>query len=805
MPEISRALGLTCRRLWRDRGFTAVAAVTLALGIGANTAVFSVVDPLLVQKLPVREPDQLVLLHSTGTLQSVDISERSAFAQYTADHGILSEVTADAGLDEFQTMYHGRRGLAHGEVVASNFFSLLRVEPRLGRLLVAEDDAQKRPVIVLGFGYWTTVFGADPSIVGQTLALDGLPHTIVGVAPRRFFGMTVGTEPNLYVPFASGLRNPRWVKVVARLPPGVSAAQATVALDPLFHQIVATSTLPAVERQQDMARLLVTPVSRGLSDLGNRFGSMAWALGAVVGLVLLVAVANVANLVFTRAVARRHEVAIQLALGATRARLVQQFVLETAGVATIGAMAGLVSGFWVRRALIGWLSAHGTNVTLSRAGDVRVLLLSAAAGLLAIALCGVIPALLSVRIDVSQGLKCRQLGGRRSRLGQMLVVAQIGACVTLIVGAGLLIHSLINLRAFHVGFDPDRVLAVSLTDAMSSRSAGMSDAVVRTLLAQTRQFPGVEAAAVGALTPFTPNMVGINVLVDGNVSTSNASTHVLFSSVTEGYFETIGIPVAAGRGCASSDSTTSPPVVIINQRLAQHLLGRTDPLGQRLRFVEGRRPPMAIVGVVANTTYNNVREEPQEFLYLCRQRTQHASIRGVLFVRSIGTRADLLAPVVQRLVRSVDPGIEIESAETLGGYLAESQSSDRILTGLFSGFTILALMIAAVGLYGILVGLVVGKTREIGVRIALGADASRIARFVAAPAIRLTVYGFLVGSVGAFLSSTLLASLLFGVHSRDPLPYLSAMVVLAATIMLACYVPARRAIRIDPVAALRSE
>jgi putative ABC transport system permease protein len=192
-------------------------------------------------------------------------------------------------------------------------------------------------------------------------------------------------------------------------------------------------------------------------------------------------------------------------------------------------------------------------------------------------------------------------------------------------------------------------------------------------------------------------------------------------------------------------------------------------------------------------------------LYLCRQQTQHASIRGVLFVRSIGTRADLLAPVVQRLVRSVDPGIEIESAETLGGYLAESQSSDRILTGLFSGFTILALMIAAVGLYGILVGLVVGKTREIGVRIALGADASRIARFVAAPAIRLTVYGFLVGSVGAFLSSTLLASLLFGVHSRDPLPYLSAMVVLAATIMLACYVPARRAIRIDPVAALRSE
>ncbi len=810
MSEFFDDIRYACRRLRQAPAFTALAALTLALGIGANTAVFSVVDPLLLRRLPVHEPDQLVLLHSAGSLQTVDISERAAFEQYSAQHDVLSGVLADAGLFEFQTLHRGQPMAALGEVVSANFFSVLGVQPRVGRLLSPDNDQAGRAGIVLSSAYWTRAFAADPSVVGETIVVNGAPHTIVGVAPTGFFGMTVGSAPDFYAPFGSGLRDPAWMKVVGRLRPGVSSSQARTGLSPVFEQVMRASTLPDVEKSQDMARLLVTPAGRGWSDVRDRFGARVWVLFAVVALVLLVACANVANLMLTRAAGRQHEVAVQLALGATPARLARQFIIEGSVVATLGTAAGVLSAHWASRALVAGLSIGRTPVTLATSIDARVLLFSVAVLGLTALLCGVAPALAAPRVNLAQGLKSRGgaglgRGARPSRLRQALVVAQIAASVTLLGGTGLLLHSLVNLYAFNVGFEPERVLAVSLADRRASRPAGQADQTLAAVIDGARRLPGVEATAVASLPPLTGSEIGINVVAEGGRRRSDAPTHAFFTSVTPGYFDTLGVRIVAGRGCSTADTPASAPAVIVNRQLAQHLFGETNPVTEHLRFVEGRRPPMAIIGVAADAIYNSVREEPRDFLYLCRQQSRSPAVRGVLFVRGTGGRAERLAPSVQRLVQSIDPDIDIASIKTLARYLDESLYGDRLAAGLSSGFTLVALMIAAVGLYGVLSATVARQTPEIGLRIALGAGVWRIVQFVAGPAVYLTMVGFVLGSAAAFVSSSILRTLLFGLDAVDPLTYVGVVVALAATAAVACYVPTRRAMRVDPVVVLRGD
>ena len=521
MNAFRRDLAYACLRLRQAPGFTAVAVVTLALGVGATTAVFGVVDPLLLQKLPVRQPDQLVLLHSAGTLYTIDISERAAFERYSAAVDALDGVIADAGLVEFQISYRGRRATALGEVVSSNYFAVLGVPAHVGRLPTPDDDQARNPVIALGYSYWARAFNADPSIIGETLVVNGRPQTIVGVAREGFFGITVGTAPDFYAPFGTGLQNPSWVKVVARLRTGLSLEQAGSALAPVFHQIAAASGLPEVEREQDMGRLLVTPAGRGLSEVRASLSTPAWVLSAVVALVLLVASANVAGLTLNRAIGRRHEMAVQVALGATTGRLVRQLVLEGAMVASMGTAAGVVSAHWAKPALLAWLSiGQPRPIALASDSSARVLLFSVAILCLTVLVCGVLPALAWARVDVAQSLRFRtaglERGARVSGLRQVLVIAQIGASVTLLAGTGLLVHSVVNLNTFDVGFDPGRVLAISLTDSVASRPAGHGDQLLRELIERARRLPGVQAASFAALPPLTDREIGINVIAESS-------------------------------------------------------------------------------------------------------------------------------------------------------------------------------------------------------------------------------------------------------------------------------------------------
>ncbi len=447
-----------CRRLRQAPGFTAVAALTLGLGIGANTAVFSVIDPLLLRRLPVHEPDRLVLLHSAGSLQRIEISEGAAFERYSADRGSLDGVLADgAGMTALDTTFRGLPATLLVNVVSTNYFEVLGVQPHLGRLLTADDGAEAPPVLVLNFASWRNAFGADPTVVGAPIAIGGRSFMIVGVAPRGFSGLTVGAAPDAFSPLSPGRLGKAWVRIVARLRPRLTPDRALVTLDPIFQQIAAASELPAIERQQNMSRLLITPAGRGLSESRDALGSRPWALMAVVALVLFVACANVAGLVLTRASARRHETALQLALGGTRSRIVGRHLIEGALVASLGAATGMVVAHFASRALVAWLSAGPAPLTLVADLNARVLFFTAAVLSLTVLVCGALPALAAARVDVATGLRSRgaglERGARLSGLRRILVVAQMAASVTLLSGAGLLVHSLVNLHASDVGFD----------------------------------------------------------------------------------------------------------------------------------------------------------------------------------------------------------------------------------------------------------------------------------------------------------------------------------------------------------------
>jgi predicted permease len=812
-----RALGHELRSAWRrlrqTPGFTALAAITLGLGVGANTAVFSVVDPLLIRQLPVRDPGRLVLLHSSGTLQTIDISEWQAFEKYSTDRETLDGVIATSGTTsgtaDFEIMVGGRRETAKGAIVSATYFDVLGVQPHLGQFFGAGDIRSGHRRVVLGHAAWIRIFGADAAVVGTPIVARGISYLIAGIAPRGFTGLVVGASPDFYLPI-EWLPNTdgSWVRVLGRLRPDVSVERARLTLEPLFRQVAAASALPEIEKQQAMSRLLVTPAGRGVSEARDALGTRPWALLAVVALVLLIACANVAGLVLTRMAGRRHEIAIELALGATRGRLAGRFLIEGTIIATIGLAVGLGVAHWISRLLVAWLAGGPSPLTLTPELDVRVLRFTSAVLGLTVLICGMLPALSAARTGVVHGLTLRHAGlargARPSGLRRALVVAQIAASVTLVSGTGLVVHSLVNLKTFDLGFDADRVLAVSLRDRSASRPAGQADVLLAEIDRGVRAMTGVADAAYGAIPPLSGSEIGINVIPDARPSA--APVHSLFvPAVRPRYFETLGIRLTRGEGCPDANANRGP-WVLLNQRLAARLFGDAGALGQQVRFVEGRRAPMTVVGIAADTTYVKVRDEPRNLVYVCDIASQMTSVQSrVLFVRSAQGSASALRGGVRSIVLSADPGVEITRAQTLEQYRADSLHPDSLVAGLFSTFTFIAVLIAAVGLYGVLAATVVRQTAEIGLRMALGADSRGVMRFVVTPAVTIAATGLAVGTALALVTSSLLSSVLFGVGRVDPVTWAGVALVLAAVCTLACVVPIRRALRIDPVVALRAE
>jgi predicted permease len=813
------------RILRKSPGFTIVAVLTLALGIGANAAIFSILDPLLLQKLPVHNPDELVWVSSTGTLgRPAEGSEIETYYAYRDKASAFASVLAFSGIAPYEVTYDGRKISANGELVSVNYFAALGVRPFAGHLL-ADSDQHGPPALVVSFAFWKRALNSNPEAIGKVVTFGdqsdashtgSVPQhsfTVVGIAPPEFFGAKVGESPDFYAPLnATDLPTQdywqtQWVTILARLKPGISLAQAQTSLNPLLHEVEKTSTLPQIEREEDFANVLLAFASRGLSDARAKFSLPARILMTVVGLLLLIACGNVTNLLLARGMARKREFTVRLALGAGRWRVIRQLLTESTLLALAGAVAGLAVGYWTSRLLLASLSTRQLPVVLSTGLNLRTLLFTTAVLALTVLVCGLAPALAATRGELSEELKVQGSGSHRasaqSRMSNALLVAQIALSMVLLAAAGLLLRSLFNLETFDAGFNREKVLTVTMSGYSASRSRDQIARFYVQLLDRVRQLPGVHSASYSSFTPISGKEVGINVVVEGYTLRPGEVANERFVGVSPEYFETMGIPLLAGRDFTEQDvrpdspSNLSTTAAIINQTMARRFFGNVSPLGKHFHFVEGHRPPLEIVGVVADSKYNDLRESPTDFFYI-------PGTHGDIEIRTDGS-AKTLAGSLPAIFHSLDRSVTITGIRSLREQVDESLHSDRLIAALCAAFSILALVLTCVGLYGALTFNLARRTSEIGIRMALGANQRDIFRLVVGQGLRLTIAGLILGIVAALGTGSLLGSMLFAVKQTDPLTFLGVSIALLCAAALACYIPARRAMRVDPMVALRYE
>ena len=821
MRELWRDFLYSARSLAKSPGLTAVAILTLALGIGANAAIFSILDPLLLRKLPVQGPDSLVFLGNAGLwhadryvdYETAIISELGAYRHYRDENRVFSGVLFFTGTEEYDLTSGDEASSASGETLSANYFSLLGVRPYLGRLIAAQDGdgAAASPVAVLSYAYWQREFAANPGVIGQAISLENADwsfdplqnhiYRIIGVAPPGFSALEVGRNPDVYLPAPNSGDSPAFVTIVARLRPGISLAQARASLAPIYQETVRDSTLPAVEKQQGMTGLAVEPIGRGLSRVRDKFGLAAQIAMAVVGLVLLIACVNVANLLLARGISRRHELAVRMALGAGRWRLIRQMLAEAVLLGSAGAIAGLLAASWTSKAVAAALSTKQLPVQLDASLDARVFAFAAAVLLITVLLCGLIPAISATRADLTSDLKGSGANAphpaSRSWVSNLLLGAQITVSAIVLAAAGLLLHSLFNLETYNLGFDADHVVAVTLSGKATNT------AFYQQLSDRAIHLPGAKAAAYSALLPLRGEVLGINISVPGYTPRSAAETHAFFNDVSPGYFQAMRIPLLAGRDFTPQDAAAQPPrVAIISRAMAEHYFAGTDPVGHAFTSTEGvSRPPLRIIGVVADSVYFGLREKPADVFYLPYGR---ATVRVSLVLRSSGDSA-ALSGAARDLIRSLDRSLKIESIETMRHQVNESLHEDRLIGALCGVFAALALALTCVGIYGVLSFQVARRTNEIGIRIALGAHPRGILALVLFRGIRILAAGVAAGVAGALAISRVMAHMLFGVSPSDVLTYAAVGLVLLLSALAALYFPARRAMRVDPMVALRYE
>jgi predicted permease len=825
------------RVLLRRPGLVLVAVVTLAIGIGANTAVFSLLDQVALRKLAVRQPEQLVVLDGPGPTigfveQASGFSSPFSYPMYLdlrdegeATSGMLARFPAFVGVS-----HAGRTARVMAEVVSGNYFQLLGVEPAAGRLLTPADDREKggHPVVVLSHASWVRRFGADPGVVGQSILVNGRSLEVVGVVGPEFRGVEVGLPPEIYLPMMmksvatpqwDQLENRRamWLNVMARLRPGVSADQALARLDTLYRQILdreaAEISVPEASRQRFRDKHLeLLPGSRGRSDLRGSFGERLAVIAALVGLVLLVACANLANLLAARATERRREIAVRLALGASRGRLVRQLLLEAGLLAAAGAVLGVVLGAAILGAVVGLLPFEGAADAFSARPDGRLLVVATLLAGLTALLVGLLPALESTRSDLQRKLR-EDAGtvtvGRRQLLWRnLLVVGQVGLSVVVLLAAALFSRSLARLLAIDPGFRVAGLLGFSLNPALSGYDADGGRRLLQRLEVELGTLPGVHAVGL-AVEPLLANSVwSSSVDVEGYEAADGEDMNPRFNAVGSGFFAAAGLPVLRGRGLLPSDTAESTRVAVINQTMAKRYFEGRDPVGARLyrgrRAEGGRRPDeVLIVGVVRDGVSANLREEVPRAVYLPFTQAYDGG-RATVYLHTQGSPA-AMGETVRRAVRAVDAQLPIYDLRSMEAQLAQSLFVERLAMGLSVALGALAAGLAALGLYGVLAYAVARRTRELGVRMALGAGSGDVFRLVLRDGLRPALAGVLCGLALALPATPLVRSVLYGIQPADPLSFVVVPVVLLLAALAACLVPAARAARTPPMRALRWE
>jgi predicted permease len=826
-------LRLAVRGLVRSPLFASVAVLSLALGIGANTAIFTLIDQIVLRKLPVSRPEELVMLFQQGQHNGNNMGSRMhsypIYQDYQQKAAPLAEVLCRRMVSASLSVDNQTERLS-AEMVSGNYFSMLGVRPAIGRVLNSRDDDQVfmgHPTVVLSYEYWVSRFARDPGIVGKKVLVNNYPMTIVGVSAEGFAGLDPAQSPQIRVPILMKNamapewpwlhmddRRSRWVQVFARLKPGQTVASAAAPLQGLFTQIRQyEATLPAAKnwsaysREQFMkGRMRVEQAATGYSSLRNDFSTPLIVLMCMVGLVLLIACANVANLLIARGVMRQKEIALRLSLGASRGRLVRQLLVESLLLSFIGGALGLMVAVFLTRGLISLIPSDGRPLLVQASPDPRILSFAFVLTLLTGIVFGLLPALRASRPDVWSTLKDTvgsiAGGGGSLFLRKGLVTVQVALSFLLLFGAGLFVRSLANLRTTDTGVVLDNLVTFQLSPALSGYDDARGTQFYKDLLERLRSSPGITSASMTAVAILSGDEWDSSTSVEGHVAKDGEDMQAFMNALSPKYFETMKIPILEGRDFTELDAKETWDVAIVNRKFAQHFFKGKSAVGRRLGRGGGPTAKLniEIVGVVEDSLYEGPREGVRRQVFVPKW-----GKGGAVFYLRTQTASATAYGVIRNEVRRLDAGMPVYQMKTVEGQLDETLLTDRLIALLSAGFGLLATVLASIGLYGVMAFVVARRKKEMGIRIALGARPGAVIWLVMREVMLLLLIGLAVGVPAAIGLGRFVSTQLYGIQPNDPWMAIGTVVLLTAVSAAAGLVPASRASRIDPILALRYE
>jgi predicted permease len=810
--DVWQDLRYAVRMLGKNPGFAVVAVLTLGLGLGANTAIFSLVNTTLLRPLPVERPDQLVTLNNGADRRMFPAFSYPNYKDFRDRNDALSGLMGYR-FAQLSLSHDGVNERLWGFLVTGNYFETLGVKAALGRVISAEDDRLPgaHPVAVVSYKCWRQRFGGDPGVIGKNVVVNGRGYTIIGVAQPGFSGTEVIVTPEMWFPMMmqaqiepglQWLDDREWktITVMGRLKPGVGLRQAQTALNSIASQL---------EREYSNINenMQVTLFSPGLAGSAMRGAIMGFAglLMVVVGMALLLACANLANLLLARATERRREIAVRLALGASRSRVMRQLLTESLLLAAGGGVLGFLLAVWLAKLTVAIKLPIDVPLATELQVDIRVFIFACLVSLGAGLLFGLLPAWHATKTDLSSALKSDASFSSfyRSRLKSSLIVLQVALSLALLIGGGLMLRALRQAQAINLGYDPQGAIEMSFDLRLQGYDSDQGREFQKRLLERARALPGVESAAMANIIPVDLHISSEPVSIEGQEPSRLANVpRALASFITPGYFKAMNTRLLRGRDFTEYDDDKAARVAIVNESFARRFWPGEDPIGKRFVLGGPESPKMQVVGVAQDGKYTGLNENQWPFVY--RAQWQNRVGATTMVVRA-ETEPQKMITLVRRELQQLDPNLPVASARTLSERLSLALLPARIVASALGGFGLVALSLAAIGIYGVMSYVVSKRTREIGVRMALGAQRGDVLKLIMTQGMALTLIGVAFGLLAALGLTRLMKIVLFGVSATDPLTYAGVAALLTFVALLACYIPARRATKVDPMVALRCE